>query len=304
MENILEIHSLSKNYNHFKALDSCSMTIQKGAIYGFIGKNGSGKTTLIRIICGLQNQSSGDIKLFNIDNKSKNFSESKKRISAIVETPAIYLEMSAHDNIKYQYYLQGIPTMDGIDELLRMVGLENCGKKKAKFFSLGMKQRLGIAISLVNNPDFIILDEPTNGLDPQGIIEVRELILKLNRELNITFLISSHLLDELSRIATHYGFIDRGHIIKEISSTDLFNEYGKFIIINVSDTTVLSCVLEKLNCEYKIIDHQIAHIYTKVKISLLAKELEKLGCEIVSVHEIEETLESYYINLVGGNIHA
>lgn len=304
MDNILEINFVSKCYDQFKALNSCSMKIKKGAIYGFIGKNGAGKTTLIRIICGLQKPSLGEIKLFGIDSMNKNYIYSKKRISAIVETPAIYSDMSAYDNIKEQYLLQGIPSVEGINQLLNLVGLKNIENKKVKNFSLGMKQRLGIAISLVNNPDFIILDEPTNGLDPQGIVEIRELILKLNQQFNITFLISSHNLDELSKIATHYGFIDKGRIIKEISSTELFNECEKFSIIKVSNTTSLACVLDNLNCDYKIIDNQIAHINTKIKISQLAKELEKFNCEIISLHEIEESLESYYINLVGGESHA
>ena len=160
----------------------------------------------------------------------------------MVETPSIYLDMTAEDNLKEQYRIIGLPSFDDIPELLRLVGLENTGKKKAKNFSLGMKQRLGIAIALAGSPDFLILDEPVNGLDPQGIIEMRELILKLNQERQITFLISSHILDELSRLATHYGFIDSGHMVKELSARELDAACRKCIRVQVSDIHALTRV--------------------------------------------------------------
>ena len=204
MDYVLSTNALSKDYRKFKALSNLSMHIPKGAIYGFVGKNGAGKTTLIRLICGLQAPTEGDYSLFGIDSKDKNIIKSRQRMGAVVETPSIYLDMTAEENLKEQYRIVGMSSFDGISDLLKLVGLENTGKKKAGHFSLGMKQRLGIAIALAGSHDFLILDEPTNGLDPQGIIEVRELILKLNREYGITFLISSHILDELARLATHY----------------------------------------------------------------------------------------------------
>lgn len=170
-----------------------------------MGKNGAGKTTLIRQICGLQNPTSGSYSLYGVKNTDPAIRKVRKRMGAVVETPAIYQDMTAAENLKMQYQLLGLPSFEGIPELLELVGLEKVGKKKAKDFSLGMRQRLGIAIALYGNPDFLVLDEPINGLDPQGIVEIRELILKLNQEYQITVLISSHILDELAKLATHYG---------------------------------------------------------------------------------------------------
>ena len=223
MEYVLTTDHLCKNYGHFKALNQCSMHVPRGAIYGFIGKNGAGKTTLIRLICGLQRPTSGSYRLYGSENTDKKILEAQRRIGAVVETPSIYLDMTAEENMKEQYYVLGLPSFEGIPQTLKLVGLEDAGKKKAKDFSLGMRQRLGIAIALAGKPDLLVLDEPTNGLDPQGIVEMRELILKLNRERQITVLISSHILDELSRLATHYGFIDKGTIVKEITAEELEN---------------------------------------------------------------------------------
>lgn len=221
MEYVLETKALCKTYKHYKALDNLTMHVPKGAIYGFVGKNGAGKTTLIRLITGLQFPTAGSYQIYGVDNTSPQIRKSRRRMGAVVETPSIYLDMTARDNMQQQYRILGQPGYDGIPELLALVGLGDTGKKKVKDFSLGMRQRLGIAIALAGNPDFLVLDEPINGLDPQGIIEVRELILKLNREHGITVLISSHILDELSKLATHYGFIDNGHMVKEISAKEL-----------------------------------------------------------------------------------
>ena len=177
MEYILETNNLEKKYKNFKAISDLNIHVKKGAIYGLIGKNGAGKTTLIRLICGLQNPTSGTYSIFGVKNTDKKILRERERIGAIVETPSIYVNMSAKDNLLEQFKLIGLPNTEAIDELLKLVGLENTGNKKAKNFSLGMKQRLGIAIALVNNPDLLILDEPINGLDPEGIIEIRELIL-------------------------------------------------------------------------------------------------------------------------------
>ena len=189
---------------------------------------------------------------------------------------------------------------DGLSEILNLVGLENTGKKKAKNFSLGMRQRLGIAIALVGDPDFLVLDEPVNGLDPQGIIEIRELILKLNREKQITVLISSHILDELSKLATHYGFIDSGRIVKEISTEELEKACRKNTRLEVSDTAVLSTVLDKMGMEYNIISETQADVFSKINLSSLIIELSAAGAELISASEREESLESYYVNLIGG----
>ena len=300
MDYILTARSLGKRYKNFKALNDFSIHVPKGAIYGFVGKNGAGKTTFIRLVCGLQEPSAGSYAIYGTENNDPGISRCRRRMGAVVETPSIYQDMTAEDNLKEQYRIIGLPSFDSIPELLRLVGLENTGKKKAKHFSLGMKQRLGIAIALAGNPDFLILDEPVNGLDPQGIIEVRELILKLNREKGITFLISSHILDELSRLATHYGFIDSGHMVKEMSAAELDAACRKCIRVQVSDVRALSRVLDEMDLEYSILSDTMADIFAKINVSQLALALAEQGCDIISLDEREESLESYYVNLIGG----
>ena len=221
-----------------------------------------------------------------------------------METPSIYLDMTAEDNMKQQYTILGQPDFKGIRELLELVGLGDTGKKKVKDFSLGMRQRLGIAIALAGNPDFLVLDEPVNGLDPQGIIEIRELILKLNREQGITVLISSHILDELSKLATHYGFIDHGHMVKEISAGELESACAKKIRVRVSDVTAFSKTLEYLKMDYHIISDSEADIYGEISVSELVEKASANGCRILTLKEQDESLESFYLNLIGGVSHA
>lgn len=300
MEYVLKTNSLCKSYGHFKALNGVSMNVPKGAIYGFVGKNGAGKTTLIRLICGLQEPTSGEYILYDSKNTDKNVVKSRRRMGAVVEAPSIYLDMTAEDNLKQQYYILGLPSFDGLHDILKLVRLDNVGKKKARNFSLGMRQRLGIAIALVGDPDFLVLDEPANGLDPQGIIEIRELILKLNSENQITVLISSHILDELSKLATHYGFIDNGRIVKEISASELEAACRKCVHVEVDDTKALARVLDGMKIDYKIFSDREADIYEKIKVSYLTAELAKENCEVISMHEHNESLESYYVSLVGG----
>lgn len=303
MDYVLTVNAISKNYKCFQALKNLSMRVPKGAIYGFVGKNGSGKTTLIRLICGLQNPTSGGYALYGTEHTEKAIQRVRKRIGAVVETPSIYLHMTAEENLKEQYRILGLPSYDGIDEILKLAGLENTGKKKAKHFSLGMRQRLGIAIALCGSPDFLILDEPTNGLDPQGIIEMRELILKLNRERQITFLISSHILDELSRLATHYGFIDNGHIVKEISAVELDHVCRKCLRLEVSDIRAFALAAERMGLEYHILSDTQAEVFSKITVTKLVIPLAEDGCEVLSIHEREESLESYYMSLIGGKAH-
>lgn len=300
MEYVLKTNALKKTYRNYKALNGLSMSVPKGAIYGFVGKNGAGKTTLIRLICGLQEPTDGEYSIYGISNKQKEIIKSRRRMGAVVETPSIYLDMTAEDNLKEQYRILGLPSFDSISEVLKLVGLEYTGKKKAKHFSLGMKQRLGIAIALAGDPDFLVLDEPVNGLDPQGIIEIRELILKLNRKYNITVLIASHILDELARLATHFGFIDKGQIVKEISAEELEVICRKCIRLTVSDIKALSRVLNEKGLEYTIISDREAEIYGKISVTELTMDLAKENCQVQSMHERDESLESYYINLVGG----
>lgn len=297
---ILQTNRLTKKYKNFPVLNGLTMNVPKGSIYGLVGKNGAGKTTLFRLICGLQEPDSGSYTLYGIRNDSGDITESRRRMGAVVETPAIYPDMTAEENLKHQYLVLGLPSFDYIPELLGLVGLENTGEKKVKDFSLGMKQRLGIAIALAGDPDFLVLDEPVNGLDPQGIVEMRELILKLNREKQITVLISSHILDELSRLATHYGIIHAGCMVKEMSAEELERACSRCIRMEVTDITVLARVLDSMDLEYKIISETAADIFSKVNITQLTVALAEENCEVISIKEKDESLESYYISLIGG----
>ena len=300
MEYVLETNGLSKRYRAFTALNGLNMHIPKGSIYGFVGRNGAGKTTLIRLICGLQEPTSGSFILYGAKNTDTKIERARRRMGAVVESPAVYPDMTAEENLRQQYLVLGMPSADGIAELLHLVGLNGTGKKKVKNFSLGMRQRLGIAVALAGNPDFLVLDEPVNGLDPQGIIEMRELILKLNREHGITVLISSHILDELSRLATHYGFIDGGRMVKEMSAEELEKRCRKCLRAEVSNTKALARVLESMNAEYRIIDFNHADIYAEIPVTTLVSALAIENCTVNKIVEQDESLESFYMNLVGG----
>ena len=303
MNEVLNTTDLTKIYGNSKALDKLNMSVPKQAIYGLVGKNGAGKTTLLRIICGLQNATSGEYSLYGISSKDKKIIKARQKMGAVIETPAIYPDLSATGNLKEQFRITGERTFKKIPDLLQLVGLERVGHKKAGNFSLGMKQRLGIAIALANNPDFLVLDEPVNGLDPQGIVEMRETLLKLNREYGITILISSHILDELSRIATYYGFIDNGRMVKEISAVDLKKDFEKRIVLEVSNISILIEILKKQNIRHQITSSNRVEIFDSINISQLTLALAEQGCNVNSIHEQNENLENYFMSLIGGTHH-
>ena len=300
MEYVLKTKDLTKIYRRAKALSGVTMSIPKGSIYGLVGRNGAGKTTLMRVVCGLQSPSGGMYELYGVKYIDRGISKVRSRMGAVIEKPAIYPDLSAKANLKAQYSMLGLPCDDSIDELLELVGLADTGKKYAGKFSLGMKQRLGIAVALAGSPDFLILDEPTNGLDPEGIVEMRELILKLNRGNGITVLISSHILDELSKLATNYGFMDRGKIVKEISVEELEQNVRKCMIADVSNVRVLAAVLDEMNVKYELISEKRAKIFEKMSVTLLAEKLSQKGCELIGLTEADESLESFFIDLIGG----
>ncbi|MGN0615939.1 ATP-binding cassette domain-containing protein [Ruminococcus flavefaciens] len=299
MEYVLQTQQLCKKYGRFNALTDFTINVPKGSIYGMVGRNGAGKTTLIRIVTGLNNPSSGEFTLFGTKNTDADILAKRRKIGAVVETPSLHPEMSAKDNLIQQTKALGISD-EKLDEILNLVGLPNTGKKKAKHFSLGMRQRLGIAFSLVGDPDFLVLDEPINGLDPQGIMEVREMILKLNREKGITILISSHILDELSRLATHYGFIEQGRCIKEMSAEELEKVSRRSLHINVNDTQLLAQVLDGMKAEYRIYSPTEADIFTPMQVTPLVLALNEKKCFVNSMTEHHESLENYFMGLVGG----
>ena len=228
METLVQTNNLTKQYGQHKAVNNVNLSVRKGEIYGLIGRNGAGKTTILRLISGLAKPTNGSISLFGQNSRDSIYMQ--KHIGLLIETPGIYLDMSARDNVKLKCMAIGISNNSYIAELLKNVGLSAVDKKKVKCFSVGMKQRLGIALALVGNPELVILDEPTNGLDPQGIAEIREIIVQLNTEKNITFIISSHILGELSKIATCYGIIEKGELKRQFLKTDLTEDLEEYFL--------------------------------------------------------------------------
>ncbi|MBO5576465.1 MAG: ATP-binding cassette domain-containing protein [Ruminococcus sp.] len=301
MEYALKTEDIFKSYCRASVLNGVTMSVPKGSVYGLVGRNGAGKTTLMRVVCGLQQPKSGSYSIFGVANNDRKISKVRSRIGGVIESPALYNEMTARDNIKAQLDMLGLPKNKAdIDELLDIVGLGGTGKKRAAKFSLGMRQRLGIAVALAGYPDFIVLDEPINGLDPEGIVEIRELLLRLNKEKGMTVLISSHILSELSMLATHYGFMDKGKVIKEISSVELEQQIRKSMVAEVSDVSKATAVLDAIGKEYEVIADNKVRIFEKMSVTILSEELSSKGCELLGLTEMDESLESYFLDLVGG----
>jgi len=305
-ESILITRNLSKVYGKFQAVTSTNINIKIGQIYGLVGKNGAGKTTLLRMIVGQTMQTSGEIELFS-ETTDKGLESSRRRIGAMIETPSFFPYLTAAENLEYYRIQRGIPGSECIEQLLKDVGLSDTKKKKFKSFSLGMKQRLGLALAMMNNTDFLVLDEPINGLDPMGIVEIRNLLLKINEEKNVTIIISSHILSELSSIATEYGFIERGHMVEQISAEDLKEKCKECLEVSVNNAEKAAVLLEdKLNChEYEILPNNIIRIYkftdTPSKVSSL---IVNNGIELNSMTVNGTSLEEYFVSLVGGGINA
>lgn len=297
---VLQTNNLTKQYKNQKALNNVNINIKKGDIYGLIGKNGAGKTTLMKIVCGLIHSSCGDVKLF----ESTNLDENRKRIGCVIEQPALYPSMTARENLIYYNKLLGISEYSNVDRLLNLVGLSNTDKKKTKNFSLGMKQRLSIAISLIGNPDFLILDEPINGLDPSGIIEIRELLLKLNSERDITILISSHILGELTKVTTKYGIIKDGKLIDEFASKDLETRCQRYISLEVNDTNKAAYVIKNniKSTDFKVFNEGRIHIYDYLdKPDQINKELVENGVLVSHIGLEGDDIEAYFIKRMGGD---
>ena len=302
MDFILTMHELSKRYRHFQALDKLTMHIPKGSIYGLIGRNGAGKTTLIRTIAGLQRPDEGFYCLNGIKHTDPRMAAVRQKTGAIVEMPAIYLDMSASENLQAQNLLLGKPKNDQVERRLKRLGLDQTGTKKARNFSLGMRQRLGIASALASDPEFLILDEPFNGLDPQGTADLRQLIVSLNQQ-GMTILISSHLLDELSRLATHYGFIDHGTLIQELSAEELQKQCRGGWRLTVTNPQLCIQVAQRLHYACEQAENDVL-IDGGGNISELLLKLAEAGCPVQALHQQDESLESYYLDLIGGDKHA
>ena len=296
---VLETINLTKKYKKFIALDNASITIKKSDIYGLIGRNGAGKTTLMKVITTLTNKTSGEFKLF--DSSDSELTESKRRIGCLIENPAFFPNMSAYKNLKYYAIQKGIIDEKQIDEALELVNLNEVKNKKFKTFSLGMKQRLGIALAILDNPDFIILDEPINGLDPIGISDLRETFKKLNEERDITILISSHILSELYAVATKFCIIEKGKVIKELTKEELDLECSKCIVIKTDNVKKAAKVLEKelKTTNYKVIDDKEIRLYDYLEQSnSVNKSLIKNDVNVMSIAETGISLEDYFKEVI------
>lgn len=303
MAYILKTKDLCKSYGKQRVLDHLTLSVPKGSIYGFVGKNGAGKTTLIRLVCGLQHPDAGSMEICGFTTSKLN--EARKKMGAIVETPSLHLNMTAKENVQLQFDTLGIKDYSPIDSLLEFVGLGDTGKKCAKNFSLGMRQRLAIAIAMCNNPEFLVLDEPINGLDPQGIIDVRELLIKINREKGITILISSHILDELAKVATHYGFISDGKIIAEMSAEDLEASGRKQIVLHVDKVDGAKQAMSQFDNEFDVdTTNRTISIYGNIIVTNLVLALHEQGIIVNRLTEFDESLEEHFFELLGGSDNA
>lgn len=303
-ELLLQTRALTKQYGRHRAVDQVSMHIKKGAIYGFIGRNGAGKTTTLRMISGLASPTAGEIELFGC--RGRELSRIRSRVGCLIEGPGLYGNMSARDNLKMKSMLLGVYKRGYEEELLDIVGLGGVGKKPVKRYSLGMKQRLGIALALVGEPDLLVLDEPINGLDPQGIAEVRDTVLKLNRERNMTILISSHILEELSKIATDYGIIHNGTLLQELTNEELMEKCSERLEVTLDDPERAVPVMDRLGIKrYQVADREHIYIFERLEESAaLNMAFAKAGIPVRGISVTNEELETYFLKLTGGGADA
>lgn len=303
-ELLLQTRALTKQYGRHRAVDQVSMHIKKGAIYGFIGRNGAGKTTTLRMISGLASPTAGEIELFGC--RGRELSRIRSRVGCLIEGPGLYGSMSARDNLKMKSMLLGVYKRGYEEELLDIVGLGGVGKKPVKRYSLGMKQRLGIALALVGEPDLLVLDEPINGLDPQGIAEVRDTVLKLNRERNMTILISSHILEELSKIATDYGIIHNGTLFQELTNEELMEKCSERLEVTLDDPERAVPVMDRLGIKrYQVADREHIYIFERLEESAaLNMAFAKAGIPVRGISVTNEELETYFLKLTGGGANA
>lgn len=297
MEYVLKTNNLTKRFGTKKAVNNVSINIKKGDIYGFIGRNGAGKTTLMRLVLGAAVPTSGSIELFG----GKNLNSARHRIGSLIEAPSLYKDCTAFENLKRFSLLTGNSDKE-LNTILRFVGLGDTGNKKVGQFSLGMKQRMGIAIAMLGHPDFLILDEPINGLDPAGIKDIRDLILRLNQELGMTILVSSHLLDELAKVVTTYGIINNGVLVEEISSKELEAKCTHRLLITVDDTDRAVQIIRRIVGNAKIsVDGSTvilrSHLEDSGKIN---KSLVEAGITVSELDRQAGSLENYFIERIGG----
>lgn len=303
-ETILKATNVSKIYGNHKALDKVSIKIKRGMIYGLIGENGAGKSTFMRTVMGLISIDEGEIELFG-ETGVNGLQRARRKMGQSIETPALYPELTARENLRVQAANGGVSERE-IDDLLRLMNLTNTGKKKAKNFSLGMRQRLAIASTLITNPEFLILDEPTNGLDPSGIVEMREIIQRLVAERGITVLLSSHLLDELSQIATHYGILHDGKLINELSREELARVSRRYIELETTEVQQAVVILDELGIkDYEVINWTDIKIYEQLdEVAKINRSLVLANVNVSRIGTTRQKLEEYFLQLTGGRPHA
>ena len=303
---VLKTYNITKKYGEQLAVDNVNMTIKKGDIYGFIGQNGACKTTLIRLITGLIHKSGGEIELLGA-NEENELNKVRTMVGSLIETPSFYTNMTARENLEVSRLVRNIPGKKCIDEVLELVGLKDVEKKKVKNFSLGMRQRLGIANALMGNPKLLILDEPINGLDPMGIVEIRELLKKINKEKDMTILISSHILSELSELATTYGIISNGKLIEEITAKQLSEKCRQYIDLRVDDTARAVILLERELgiSDYEVLEDSNIKVFSNLdNVGEINSLLSRSGIIVESISVKGENLEEYFMNKVGGVLNA
>ena len=301
-EFIFEAKNLTKKYKGTMALDHVNLTLRRGEIYGFIGENGAGKTTMIRLITGLSFPTDGKMTLFGKSGE-KELQKQRARIGCMVETPALYKNMTAQQNLEAQRIQRGIPDRECIQETLKLVGLTDTGKKAVCHFSLGMRQRLGIAMALLNDPEFLILDEPINGLDPSGIVEIRELMKRLNRERRITLLVSSHILSELYQTATQYILLHQGHVLEELTQQELDEKCKRHIAIKTNDAAKTATALESAlhTTNFQVMPDGVVRLYDYLDhMEDVARVLSQAGLLVTGLSLTGDSLEDYFLHRIGG----
>lgn len=304
-EYVLVTRALTKRYGAAAAVDGVDLAVEKGQIYGLVGRNGAGKTTIIRMLTAQTVPTTGEIELFG-QATEKGLATARARTGAMVETPSFYPYLTARENLEYYRRQRGIPGAQCVDRALEQVGLHDAGKKKFKQFSLGMKQRLGLALALMNHPDLLLLDEPINGLDPEGIVEFRNILLELNRQRETTILISSHILSELSNIATHYGFLDGGQMLEQVSAARLREKCRACLQLTVDDAAQAALVLEQeLGIrDYEVLPGNLLRLYDRLdRPQTVTAALMGAGVALIGAENKNANLEDYFLGLIGGVRH-
>ena len=304
-EPVLVTRALTKRYGRTPAVEDVDLRLERGQIYGLVGRNGAGKTTIIRMLTGQIPPTSGEISLFG-ETTQRGLSAARSRLGVMVETPSFYPYLTAAENLEYYRRQRGIPGRDCVERVLGQVGLGDAGKKKFKQFSLGMKQRLGLALALLDYPDLLLLDEPINGLDPEGIVEFRSLLLEFNRQRETTILISSHILSELSNVATHFGFLDKGHMLEQISAQKLQEKCRACLQLTVDDASRAALALEQRlgTRDYEVLPGNVLRLYDFLeRPQVVAATLAETKVALLGLESRSANLEDYFLSLIGGVHH-